>query len=130
MISQTYSISRLICSLAAVDKKTIETCPEIQMSREEYEPKAQRPARWSGAILPGFTASGLSGTSNASGGFAEQMTVSDKIAQAIRAQSRVFQLGAQLIPAGVGGLQFPVSESGSQCQWISENFGTDAATVD
>ncbi len=132
METKNYSISRLILALASADKAAVEKCPEVRMSREELERAAGRPARWSGAMLPGFRpqATGLSGTSNASGGFAEQLTVGDQIAQAVRAQSHVMLLGARLLPAGVGGLQFPVAESGNQSHWISESGGSDPAITD
>lgn len=130
--TQPYSICRLITALASDDEKVMESCPEIQLSREELEPGAGRPSRLNGVMLPGFRpqASGLSGTTNTSGGYIEKTTVADTIAQAIRAQSHIFKLGAQLLPAGVGGMQFPVAESGNQCHWIVESGGVDPATTD
>ena len=132
MKSQNYSLSRMILALASGDKTTIESCPEIQLSRQELEPNKGRPARYFGAMLPGFRprASGLSGTTQAAGGAAEQLTVSEQIALAVRAQSHVLELGARLLPAGVGGLAFPVSESGNASYWLAENSGVDAATTD
>jgi HK97 family phage major capsid protein len=128
-----YSLTRLITALATGDKAVIENCPEVRFSRETLEPELGRPARFGGAILPsGFRpqASGLSGNLNSSGNYAEQTTVADQIAQAVRAQSHVLALGAQLVPGGVGKIQFPVAESGTQTHWIAEAFGIDPATTD
>ena len=128
MEPKNYSICRLINALASNDK----TCPEIELSRQDLEPGAGRPSRINGVMLPTFRpqASGLSGTANSSGGYLERTSLTTTIAAAIRAQSHVFRLGAQLLPAGVGGLQFPVAESGNQTHWIVENGGTDPGTTD
>lgn len=129
---EPYSLSRLILALASDDPKTIEACPEFRLSRDELEPGAGRPARWNGALLPPFRpeALGLDSTGDTRGGYLAQTSLVDSIAQAIRAESHIFQLGAKLIPAGVGSMQFPVAESGTQAKWIQENPGTDAAETE
>jgi HK97 family phage major capsid protein len=87
------------------------------------------PAEHGGCYLPIRLRSGLATTTDAAGGYTIGSDVKD-IVDYLTAQSRVLQLGAQLIPSLQGNTSFPREVTAPSATWVAENPGSDVAQAD
>jgi HK97 family phage major capsid protein len=76
------------------------------------------------------TRAGLVQNTNSAGGFLVQGDVSPDLIELLRPQSRVLELGAQLLSGLKGTLSFVVETIATAATWQAENGGSDNADAD
>ena len=76
------------------------------------------------------TRAGLVTNTNSAGGFVVQTDVSPELIELLRAQTRVLQLGAQMLAGLRGNISFVVESVATAANWQGENPGSDNADAD
>lgn len=128
---RNFSVARLLQNLVQNQGRRtgLEQSLETEVSQGISADLGNTPPPHGGAWLPLRLAGGLDSKSAASGGFVTATRVGD-ILDALRAQTKVLQLGAQLLTGLKFSPQFPVEITPMSAVWISENGGTDVSASD
>lgn len=128
---RSYSVMKAIHALATRTGGL--TGPEPSLEREisgSITKDIGRPPDHGGIYVPlRLSASGLDSKTNASGGYLAQTKIGD-IIDALRAHTRVLQLGAQFLSGLKYSVQFPVESNVLAASWVAQNPGSDVAASD
>jgi len=127
-----YSVAKAIQALAADDRDLKSF--EREVSDEIRRTTNRIPSAMAGSsiFIPTQLAerAGLVVNTNSAGGFSVQSNISTELIELLRAQTRVLQLGAQMLSGLRGNISFVVESVATVASWQGENLGVDNADAD